>query len=250
MHSMVVGVQPPSISMKVRRRNIKCNDRSPPLLPPRDHRVFVVTTATEWSCNYSTWNPLSLSIYLSICLSVYLSISLFFFLFFLAHGRDGPDYFDDMSLFSQLCRSNNVSTVCGQERVRDSVTFFLFLLFSRLYYYSSNRDSRSNQRQKIYIYVYCTYTLNYDRLDCCRVAWYHLEMLFFWYIYIHVDENLYGKLFMHSSVRRSILGIVIGVLYTCTFCRYVFLEWKHTKNHENPFSCRLYRLYRFFEKRK
>lgn len=40
---------------------------------------------------------------------------------------------------------------------------------------------------------------------------------------------------MHSPVRRSILGIVIGVLYTCTFCRYVFLEWKHTKNHEKPF---------------
>lgn len=134
-------------------------------------------------------------------------------------------------------------------RFRDFFSLFAFFTFILLFIESW----LSFQPKTKNIYVYCTYTLNYDRLDCCRVAWYHLEMLFFLiyiYIDIYVDENLYGKLFMHSSVRRSILGIVIGVLYTCTFCRYVFLEWKHTKNHENPFSCRLCRLYRFFEKRK
>lgn len=108
-------------------------------------------------------------------------------------------------------------------------------------------------KDKKYIYMYIVHT------RWIMTAWIVVvspdiisKCFFFWYIYIdiYVDENLYRKLFMHSPVRRSILGIVIGVLYTCTFCRYVFLEWKHTKNHENPFSCRLCRLYRFFEKRK
>lgn len=58
LYFMPCTVYRPSITMKVRRRNVKCNDRSP-LLPPRRHRLFVVATATEFSCNYIfTWNPL------------------------------------------------------------------------------------------------------------------------------------------------------------------------------------------------
>lgn len=58
LYFMPCTVYRPSVTMKVRRRNVKCNDSSP-LLPPRRHRLFVVATATEFSCNYIfTWNPL------------------------------------------------------------------------------------------------------------------------------------------------------------------------------------------------
>lgn len=134
-------------------------------------------------------------------------------------------------------------------RFRDFFSLFAFFTFILLFIESWL--SFQPKTKNIYMYIVHTRWI--------MTAWIVVvspgiisKCFFFWYIYIdiYVDENLYRKLFMHSPVRRSILGIVIGVLYTCTFCRYVFLEWKHTKNHENPFSCRLCRLYRFFEKRK
>lgn len=118
-------------------------------------------------------------------------------------------------------------------RFRDFFSLFAFFTFILLFIESW--FSFQPKTKNIYICIlYIHAELWPPGLLSCRLVS-SRNAFFLIYIYIHVDENLYGKLFMHSPVRRSILGIVIGVLYTCTFCRYVFLEWKHTKNHEKPF---------------
>lgn len=118
-------------------------------------------------------------------------------------------------------------------RFRDFFSLFAFFTFILLFIESW--FSFQPKTKNIYICIlYIHAELWPPGLLSCRLVS-SRNAFFLIYIYIYVDENLYGKLFMHSPVRRSILGIVIGVLYTCTFCRYVFLEWKHTKNHEKPF---------------